>query len=166
MALPHTSYFAQRSIRYIESTAFYRRHGFRFRVVTQPAQSPDLNVLDLCFWNSNKKTLKGKNWSTMREMIDDVETKWKSYDPSKVEAAFRILYAVYRGILRTFGDNNFDRKLRRLGNGPLRVLNRVLYDKALTEIERLIAAENINIESDHLGDAECEDSDNDNEVLL
>ena len=105
----------------------------------------------------------------MREMIDGVETKWNSYDPSKVEAAFRILYDVYRDILRTFGDNYFDinhgdQKLRRLGNGPLRVLDRVLYDNALTEIERLMAAENINIESDNLGDAECEDSDNDNEV--
>ena len=156
-ASPHTSNFAQRSLRHLESGSFFNRHGFRFRVVTQPAQSPDLNVLDLAFWHSNKKTLKGRRWTTLRQMIDDVALQWEKYPAGKIENCFRTLYGIYRGILRSGGNNNFsrhdgDRKLRRQELGPDQSCPRALYDHGCAERNRLMDELDL-----HAGDTDSED---------
>lgn len=158
-ASPHTCKFAARSLRQLESEAFYRRHGFRFRVVTQPAQSPDLNVLDLAFWHSNKTTLKGRRWAALQEMMADVAIKWDEYPREKVEAAFRILYTIYRGILASGGDNNFsrhggDRRRRAQGLGPDTSCLRELREAGRSERDRLMAELNL-----RLSDSESEGSD-------
>ena len=108
-ASPHTSGYTRRRIRYIEGQAFFDRHGFRIKFCTQPANSPDMNDCDLTFWHSNKCTLKGKRWSTKQEMIDDIRQTWLGYALEKLESGFRLLYTVYRGILRTGGDNTYSR---------------------------------------------------------
>ena len=160
-ASPHTCNFAKHSLRQLESEGFYRRHGFRFCVVTQPAQSPDLNVLDLSFWHSNKSALKGRRWRNLREVMDDVTVKWNEHPRESVESAFRTLYTIYRGILESGGDNDFsrhggDRRLLTAGLGPNRTCSQELYDKGSSERDRLMALLNL-----HASDTESEGGDSD-----
>ena len=108
-ASPHTSAYTRNRIRYLESDRFFNRHGFRLKFVQQPANSPDMNICDLTFWHSNKCTLKGKRWTSKQEMINDIKQAWIDYPREKLEAGWRILYTIYRGILRTGGNNNFSR---------------------------------------------------------
>ena len=42
-------------------------------------------------------------------MINDIKQAWIDYPREKLEAGWRILYTIYRGILRTGGNNNFSR---------------------------------------------------------
>ena len=156
-ASPHTCNFAQRSLRQIESAAFFNRRGFRFRIATQPAQPPDLNVLDLAIWHSNKRALKGKRWATLLQMVGDIGDSWEAFPAEKVESAFRSLYGIYRWVLRSGGDNDFshhdgDRKLRRQELGPDRSCPRDLYDRGCAERDRLMGELDL-----HAGDTEPED---------
>ena len=77
---------------------------------------------------------------------------------SKVEGAFRILYAVYRGALRPGGSIDFsirggDWKLRRQGEGPNRECPQELCLHGRAERGRLEGELNV-----HFSDDEPEDS--------
>ena len=53
-------------------------------------------------------------------MVDDLFAEWRRYPCDKIEIGFRCLIHVYRMILKTAGNNDFDRhcgdrKLRRRG---------------------------------------------------
>ena len=53
-------------------------------------------------------------------MVDDLFAEWRRYPSSKIEIGFRCLIHVYRMMLKTAGNNDFnrhngDRKLRRRG---------------------------------------------------
>lgn len=141
-ASPHTSAYAARRIRYWESDVFFNRHGFRLKFVQQPAQSPDLNICDLTFWHSNKCTLKGKVWKSKREMMNDVQAAWLSYSREKLEAGWQALFTIFRGILRSGGNNNFSRhegarRRRRAGLGTDYSCPQDIFDYGSAERDRL-----------------------------
>ena len=108
-ASPHTSAYTKRRVIYLESRGFFNRYGFKLKFCQQPANSPDMNVCDLTFFNSIKSTLKGKRWQTKQEMMDDMDKSWDLYPGERLEAGWRLLYTIYRGILSSGGDNNFKR---------------------------------------------------------
>ena len=81
--------------------------GFDIRVVTQPAQSPDLNINDLCFFRSLKSRLAGHTYSDLVSMLAAAKAAYQEYDGDTLERAWRVLHTVYRGILRTGGDNTY-----------------------------------------------------------
>lgn len=75
---------------------------------TQPAQSPDLNLCDLCFFNSlQKASFQIRSQShTMQQLQDTVLQAWEEYDSMKLERAWGHLFARYREILRLKGGNS------------------------------------------------------------
>ena len=81
-------------------------------------------------------------WKTRQELIAAVLAAFASYDRAKLEKGWRLLYTVYRGILKTLGDNAYskhggDRKLQRAKAAPDRECPRELLDQARAEVTRL-----------------------------
>jgi hypothetical protein len=86
-------------------------HGWNITFQTQPAQSPDLNVCDLCFFNSLQKRsfdLRSKS-NTPQQLMDTVRQAWQEYDADTLERCWGHLFAVYREILADKGDNQYIR---------------------------------------------------------
>ena len=110
--------------------------GFQIRVVTQPAQSPDLNINDLCFFRSLKSRIAGRRFSTLVEMMKTVKLVYAEYDAETLERAWRVLFTVYRGILRVKGDNNYSTH----GNASKRWRHGLEADRSLPSPEIIAAA--------------------------
>ena len=75
-------------------------------LVTQPAQSPDLNVNDLGFFAS----LKSRAWGMNASSIDELETifqQYEEYHSATLERVWQNLFKVYNQTLRKMGDNDF-----------------------------------------------------------
>lgn len=86
----------------------------RFLFSTQPAQSPDLNVLDLGLWRSLKCSLQefwmNSDDEPMREfskVIKKVKLAWKGWDRSKIASCFKSLMYTMEKIVKDEGGNNF-----------------------------------------------------------
>ena len=166
-ASPHTSAFTLRHQRYLMSNRFFHQHGFRFVIVTQPANSPDLNLCDLTIWHSNKSSLRGKRWDNKLDMESDIFQSWEDYPREKIEAGWRILYAVYRGILKANGDNTFskhdgDRKRRRAGQPPDMNLDRAVFEAAVAERDRILNELGLEFDDDRNLQAINSEGDNEN----
>jgi hypothetical protein len=83
--------------------------GWTVKVVTQPAQSPDLNINDLGFFHSLKSKIKKiKAYSTDRdEFIDLVKQAFEEYPMETLDSIWGCLYNVYREILKNDGGNQY-----------------------------------------------------------
>jgi hypothetical protein len=65
---------------------------WNIRLLTQPAKSPDLNVLDLSFF----RALQSSQWSpgyqrTIEGLIRQVETAYANFEPRKIDKGFLTL---------------------------------------------------------------------------
>ena len=82
----------------------------RILLKTQPAQSPDLNKLDLCLFNSmNKEAHKIKDENkTYEELQSAVSQMYAEYDWKKIERVHAFQFAFYREILKNYGGNQYD----------------------------------------------------------
>lgn len=86
-----------------------QHHTFPIEVVQQPAQSPDLNVLDLGIFRSLKchvNSAKAKACS-LDELIDIIETAYTTYAAHTLRNIWATLLDVYREIIQHRGDNCF-----------------------------------------------------------
>ena len=83
-----------------------RKDGFDIVVVVQPAQSPDLNVNDLAFFNSLQSDVRCVAKSTMFDLREAVLECWEAYPPERLDSCWRCLIASYRDILKSHGDND------------------------------------------------------------
>ncbi|XRB17640.1 hypothetical protein RI054_16g74850 [Pseudoscourfieldia marina] len=96
--------------------------GDRLKVdlVRQPANSPDFNVLDLCF-NRSLAVIVGKYHARSKAQIAAaVEAAWSDYDCTKIERAFEYKTLVCKAVVRAKGWNNYTLPHRRdLVNGEL-----------------------------------------------
>lgn len=84
-------------------------HELPISIETQPAQSPDLNKLDLCLFNSLDKQahiLKG-NGNTVAELVHAVEEAWEQYPCEALTRAHGLLLEIYRSILLDKGNNQY-----------------------------------------------------------
>jgi hypothetical protein len=101
--------------------------GRRIEVVTQPAQSPDLNTLDLGFFNSLARMADDMDPESLSELLDAVDVCYWDYDPKILERVWQAQFNVYNSILAARGDNNFKlphtgvSKRQRAGELALRV---------------------------------------------
>jgi hypothetical protein len=114
------------------NTAFYeemlaRKYPDRsIKVVTQPAQSPDLNTLDLGFFNSLAHLAYDTDPESLTELLDAVEACYWDYDPDTLERVWQAQFNVYNCILEARGGNNFRlphtgvAKRQRAGTLPVR----------------------------------------------
>ena len=84
------------------------RSGFRLKVITQPAQSPDLNCLDLAFFASLQSDVEIMSKSTRNGMLIAVQEAFDAYDDERMAAVWRRLVTSYKGILETGGDNHYE----------------------------------------------------------
>lgn len=87
-----------------------RRGDWNIEVVTQPAQSPDLNVNDLGFFRSLKTrvdALKATN-ATLETMMEAIEAAWEDYDYSTLERIWGHQLECYRCILGEEGGNFYE----------------------------------------------------------
>ena len=85
----------------------------KIRLVTQPAQSPDLNVNDLALFNGWQSVVRTKKPKNSLELIKCVLKCWEECPAYKINRVFLTLQAVYNEILKDHGGNNF--KIPHLG---------------------------------------------------
>ena len=76
-------------------------------LVTQPAQSPDLNVNDLGFFASLKSRVWRMNASSIDELVETHFQQYEEYDSATLERVWQSLFKVYNQTVRKMGDNYF-----------------------------------------------------------
>lgn len=81
-------------------------------VTTQPTQSPDTNVNDLCFFNSLSARVKklqrnSSLWDT-DQLVGNVRQAWATYPSQLLEKGFKMKSSFVQAILHSKGDNTFD----------------------------------------------------------
>jgi hypothetical protein len=84
--------------------------GWNITIDTQPAQSPDTNLCDLCFFNSlqSQSFQIRSQCTTEAQLVDTVMEAWHQYSPDKLERAWGHLFACYREILKDEGGNRYE----------------------------------------------------------
>jgi hypothetical protein len=79
-----------------------------FQLKTQPAQSPDLNMLDLSFFSALKHDLAHVRYANnVNQLIQNVKAAYQNYDPVSINNQWGHLYDVYRTVLQSFGTNQY-----------------------------------------------------------
>jgi hypothetical protein len=112
--------------------------------VSQPSQSPDLNILDLGFFNSLKKRIASEYAlaKTTKDLMDAVLQAYEKYDRETLERIWGHQYAVYRMVLNYYGCNDFKaphsdvRKNQRAGNGLSLAMN--IKPKVMSKVKELV----------------------------
>jgi hypothetical protein len=61
------------------------------RLLQQPPNSPDLNVLDLCFFRSLQSLTDTRAPKNIRELIEGLEEESKNYEVNKLTRSFMTL---------------------------------------------------------------------------
>ncbi|KAK9723577.1 hypothetical protein RND81_05G009400 [Saponaria officinalis] len=98
--------------------------GFDIRVVCQPSNSPDLNVLDLGFFRSIQSLQDEKSPNNISELLDAVTSAYEEVEPQKLKHVWLSLKYCMNEILRVKGNNNYKlphvgkQRLERLGLLP------------------------------------------------
>jgi hypothetical protein len=84
-----------------------RKDGWKIQVITQPPQSPDLNVNDLGLFRSLKCRVENlkDGATTMDELYDSVLEAWDGYDGETLDRIWAHQFECYRQIIRCLGDN-------------------------------------------------------------
>jgi hypothetical protein len=83
--------------------------GWNIQFITQPAQSPDMNKNDLCFFNSlahRADELKG-NAKSLPALLEAVKRAFSDYDEDTLVRIHAFQYATYREILKSDGSNQY-----------------------------------------------------------
>jgi len=82
--------------------------NWKFDIVTQPAQSPDLNKNDLCFFSSlqadAEKIKEGKDF---RGIFNAVKKAYDDYETEKLSRVDALLFETMRNILMDGGGNQY-----------------------------------------------------------
>lgn len=83
--------------------------GWNIKINTQPAQSPDLNILDLGFFHSLQSRVahvkhKAKN---IDELITNVTAEYNNYDRDTLDHIWAHQIDCWRSILAVDGDNQY-----------------------------------------------------------
>jgi len=86
------------------------KDGWNIRIETQPAQSPDLNLLDLGFFHSLKsQAAKVKHDArTVDDIISTVQIAYDQYYPHTLDSIWAELFKCYNCILDQHGGNQYE----------------------------------------------------------
>lgn len=116
-------------------TRFYAKCeelGIRCTVVYQPAQSPDMNICDLGFFNSIQSIyFQRPDCVTPHDIVRFVMLCFQYYPPKKLNYMYLTLFTNYNNIRLHLGRNNY--KITHMGKEAL--------DRAGTLPERIFAVE-------------------------
>ncbi|CAM9894386.1 unnamed protein product, partial [Choristocarpus tenellus] len=80
--------------------------GFSICVLKQPAQSPDLNTLDLGFFRSLQTRSGCLQSDNIEELVQNVVKRYEEYDTETHNKVCKSLFAQYKAVLNHLGDNN------------------------------------------------------------
>ncbi len=87
--------------------------GWNLEIRPQPAQSPDLNVLDLCLFNSMQSMQAKQPFANIRDAVNRIDEVFENYCPEKLDNSFITLQAVMQLVFKHEGKNDY--KLPHLG---------------------------------------------------
>lgn len=125
-----------------EFAAAVAQTGLDIRLINQPANSPDLNVLDLGFFNSLQSLTYDRISRNLDELIANVENEFANYDPDSLNRVFLTLQACMIEVMKDGGGNRYKiphiykDRLEALGTLPRRLgCDRKLYVDALALLE-------------------------------
>ncbi|CAM9241166.1 unnamed protein product, partial [Pylaiella littoralis] len=87
--------------------------GFDIRLINQPPNSPDTNILDLGFFASIQSLQDRTRARTIDDLISEVETAWEAAAPAKLGKVWISLQTCMEQILLCGGENTY--KLQHVG---------------------------------------------------
>ena len=87
--------------------------GFpQIKVITQPAQSPDLNICDLAFFSALatavRKVRRGKRSFEIEQLVSDVYEALDDYPSAKIEKMWQTKQTAMTRILQANGGNKYN----------------------------------------------------------
>lgn len=90
------------------ATAGLDKYGWDIRVSRQPAKSPDLNILDLGYFNSIQALQHKKRAYNVDTLIEAVEQSYAELEVKTLEKCFLTLQAVMEEIMLAKGGIDYD----------------------------------------------------------
>jgi hypothetical protein len=97
--------------------------GFNMTFAAQPAQSPDMNILDLGYFRSIETLHFQNDCNTVQDLLDSVQSSFKSLHVDVLDNTFITLQLVLGKTLEFLGDNCFKpphiNKQKKIKNGHL-----------------------------------------------
>jgi len=81
--------------------------GMDIRIINQPPNSPDMNVLDLGFFNSLQSLAYGTISGSIDELIANVQKEFNEYDPSTLNRVFLTLQGCLIEVMKDGGGNRY-----------------------------------------------------------
>jgi hypothetical protein len=81
--------------------------GFDIRLMRQPPNSPDLNVLDLGYFRSIQSLQQKESTNTIDELLAAVERTFEEYDSIISNRIFLTLQSCMIEVMKTRGSNNY-----------------------------------------------------------
>eukprot|EP00171_Calliarthron_tuberculosum_P001066 IDg1066t1 len=85
-----------------------KQNGWDIRLKCQPPNSPDLNALDLGFFNSIQSLQDQTVANSVEELLTAVEAAYVEMPRTKVTDTFQTLQKVFECVLKAEGGNNYD----------------------------------------------------------
>lgn len=82
--------------------------GLDIKLYFQPANSPDLNVLDLGFFNSLQSTVNKETVRNKGELIEKVNMCFDVYPHYKINNVFLSLQKAMEQVILCYGGNNYE----------------------------------------------------------
>ena len=83
----------------------------QIEVVTQPAQSPDLNICDLAFFRALgaavRKLRRGRRSFDLDQLVQDVFEAFHAYDPKHLEKMWQTKTSVMKKVIAAKGGNMY-----------------------------------------------------------
>ncbi|KAJ0265244.1 hypothetical protein HA466_0015680 [Hirschfeldia incana] len=83
------------------------KDGFDICLMNQPANSPDLNILDLGFFSAIQSLQHQTCPRTVADLVHAVEESFKRYSSEKVNYIFLTLQSCMKETMKTGGDNRY-----------------------------------------------------------
>jgi hypothetical protein len=90
-----------------EIVAYCQQKGLKLAMLAQPAQSPDLNILDLSFFRTMQSNQLKLTSLDLCALIVNVKLAFLSYDPVLLNKAYLTMMDIMNEILKSDGDNKF-----------------------------------------------------------
>ncbi|XP_042036579.1 uncharacterized protein LOC121782691 [Salvia splendens] len=82
-------------------------NGFKFHLISQPANSPDANVLDLGFFRAIQSLQDDKLATNIDELLGNVWSSFEELTPQTLNNVFLTLQSCLSKILEVHGGNNY-----------------------------------------------------------
>jgi len=115
--------------------------GMDIRIINQPPNSPDMNVLDLGFFNSLQSLAYGTISGSIDELIANVQKEFNEYDPSTLNRVFLTLQGCLIEVMKDGGGNRYkiphmdEDRLEALGMLPKSLtVDRQLYENVMQSL--------------------------------